>query len=134
MQPLNAAAVGLGNVLNEAQEPAIAPGTTSQYWRGDKSWQTLNAAAVGLTFSQSLLNTSGTVALSGDSNSPGNSMVYGTDASGVKGWYSQPSSMTWPSASGIPVYGGSGAWGSSLAAPASALSESPIPRRSPIKP
>ncbi len=121
MQPLNAAALGLGNVLNEAQEPAIAPGTTSQYWRGDKSWQTLNAAAVGLTFSQSLLNTSGTVALSGDSTSPGNSMLYGTNASGLKGWYSQTSSMTWPSASGIPVYGGSGAWGSSLTAPGSAL-------------
>jgi hypothetical protein len=29
-------------------EPAIAAGTTSQYWRGDKSWQTLNKSAVGL--------------------------------------------------------------------------------------
>ncbi|MCG3206308.1 MAG: hypothetical protein KCHDKBKB_03042 [Elusimicrobia bacterium] len=29
-------------------EPIIAAGTTGQYWRGDKSWQTLNAAAVGL--------------------------------------------------------------------------------------
>jgi hypothetical protein len=27
-------------------EPAISAGVTSQYWRGDKSWQTLNAAAV----------------------------------------------------------------------------------------
>lgn len=27
-------------------EAAIAAGTTAQYWRGDKSWQTLNAAAV----------------------------------------------------------------------------------------
>lgn len=27
-------------------EPAIAAGTTSQYWRGDKSWQTLNTTAV----------------------------------------------------------------------------------------
>ena len=31
-----------------AKEPTIASGTTSQYWRGDKSWQTLNKAAVGL--------------------------------------------------------------------------------------
>jgi len=30
------------------KEPTIAPGSTSQYWRGDKSWQTLNATAVGL--------------------------------------------------------------------------------------
>jgi len=31
-------------------EPVITAGTTAQYWRGDKSWQTLNQAAVaGLT-------------------------------------------------------------------------------------
>lgn len=29
-------------------EPIIAAGTSGQYWRGDKSWQTLNATAVGL--------------------------------------------------------------------------------------
>ena len=28
------------------KEPAIAAGTTTQYWRGDKSWQTLDTAAV----------------------------------------------------------------------------------------
>jgi len=30
------------------REPVIAPGTTAQYWRGDKSWQPLDKAAVGL--------------------------------------------------------------------------------------
>lgn len=30
------------------KEPAISAGTTSQYWRGDKSWQALDKAAVGL--------------------------------------------------------------------------------------
>jgi hypothetical protein len=29
-------------------EPVISAGTTGQYWRGDKSWQTLNSTAVGL--------------------------------------------------------------------------------------
>jgi hypothetical protein len=29
-----------------AKEPTIAAGTTAQYWRGDKSWQTLNTTAV----------------------------------------------------------------------------------------
>jgi hypothetical protein len=29
-------------------EPAITAGTTAQYWRGDKSWQTLDKTAVGL--------------------------------------------------------------------------------------
>ena len=30
------------------KEPTIASGTTAQYWRGDKSWQTLDKTAVGL--------------------------------------------------------------------------------------
>ncbi len=30
-------------------EPTITPGTTSQYWRGDKTWQTLDKTAVGLS-------------------------------------------------------------------------------------
>lgn len=37
--------------LNSAlsgKEASITAGTTSQYWRGDKSWQTLNATSVGL--------------------------------------------------------------------------------------
>jgi hypothetical protein len=32
-----------------------------------------------------------TVSLSGDSASPGNTMLYGTNASGTKGWFAQPS-------------------------------------------
>ena len=32
-----------------AKEPTIASGTTSQYYRGDKTWQELNKAAVGLS-------------------------------------------------------------------------------------
>jgi hypothetical protein len=31
-----------------SKEPGITPGTTAQYWRGDKSWQTLDKSAVGL--------------------------------------------------------------------------------------
>lgn len=31
-----------------SKEPAITSGTTAQYWRGDKSWQTLDSASVGL--------------------------------------------------------------------------------------
>jgi len=30
------------------KEPTIVTGTTAQYWRGDKSWQTLDKTAVGL--------------------------------------------------------------------------------------
>lgn len=36
------------NTFND-KEPALAAGTTAQYYRGDKSWQTLNKASVGLT-------------------------------------------------------------------------------------
>lgn len=32
-----------------AKEGAISTGTTGQYWRGDKSWQTLDKSAVGLS-------------------------------------------------------------------------------------
>lgn len=39
---------GLSTALN-SKEPTINAGTTSQYWRGDKSWQTLNKSAVGLS-------------------------------------------------------------------------------------
>lgn len=31
-----------------SKEPTITTGTTGQYWRGDKSWQTLDKTAVGL--------------------------------------------------------------------------------------
>ena len=56
--------IGLGNVDNTSdvnkpvstaqaaaiglKENSITAGTTSQYWRGDKTWQTLNSTSVGL--------------------------------------------------------------------------------------
>lgn len=36
---------GLSTNLS-SKEPAIAPGLTSQYWRGDKTWQDFNAAVI----------------------------------------------------------------------------------------
>jgi hypothetical protein len=50
LDTLNELAAALGDDANFSttitdligtKEPAIAPGTTAQYWRGDKSWQTL---------------------------------------------------------------------------------------------
>jgi len=35
--------------LTKLKEPTIAVGTTGQYFRGDKSWQNLNSASVGLS-------------------------------------------------------------------------------------
>lgn len=51
------AATLISNTLNIPQytlaglggEPTITAGTTSQYWRGDKTWQTLDKTAVGLS-------------------------------------------------------------------------------------
>lgn len=35
-------------IADNTKQPTIATGTTSQYYRGDKTWQTLNKTAVGL--------------------------------------------------------------------------------------
>lgn len=43
-----------------------------------------------LTFSDSLNRNVNTVNLDNDSDTPGNSMLYGTNGAGVKGWYAQP--------------------------------------------
>lgn len=37
-----------------AYEPTITAGSSAQYWRGDKTWQTLNSSAVGLGSVQNL--------------------------------------------------------------------------------
>lgn len=49
-----------------------------------------STVTVALTYGGSLVNSSGTLKLDGDVASPGASMVYATDGSGVKGWYTQP--------------------------------------------
>jgi len=57
LDTLQELATALGNDANFAstmasalagKEASIAAGTVSQFWRGDKSWQTLNKAAIGL--------------------------------------------------------------------------------------
>ncbi len=64
-----------------------ATGTPSNttYLRGDGQWAT--PPGTNYTFSNSILNTSGTVTLVNDSTTPGNSKYYGTNSSGTKGWY-----------------------------------------------
>ena len=52
-------------------------------------WVTFNAKQSPLTFSDSLVNTAGTVTLVGDSATPGNSKFYGTDGLGNLGYYDQ---------------------------------------------
>jgi|ERR1700677_268293 len=57
---------------------------------GSSSTWVTNAA----TFPESVSFSTPAIELSGDVASPGNSMLYGTNASGVKGWYTQPGGGT----------------------------------------
>ena len=69
--------LGSGNI---SLEPTISLGTTSQYWRGDKTWQTLNSATIGLgNVENTALSTWG-----GSSNL----YILGTITSGV--WHGTP--------------------------------------------
>lgn len=61
----------------DAKEPTITAGTTGQYWRGDKSWQTLDKSAVGLG------NLSNSVTGSGDSVLATNPTLNGVTISGL---------------------------------------------------
>ena len=62
------------NTFN-SKEPAITAGTTSQYWRGDKSWQTLNTTAV--TEGTNLYYTDGRVRLALSASAP---LTYSSDS------------------------------------------------------
>ena len=65
-------------------EPTITAGTTAQYWRGDKSWQTLNPSAVGAE----------------------PAITAGTTAQywrGDKSWQTFPTTWAWGSLTGIPA-------------------------------
>jgi hypothetical protein len=57
---------------------------------GSAAYTGSTAYEVPLTFSQSLARATNTVTLSGDTASPGNSKFYGTNASGTRGWQSEP--------------------------------------------
>lgn len=68
--------------------------------------QTINAFRSILdiyTPERSIIAASGSMYLSGDENAPGNLKLYGTDASGVKGWHDQASLSGFVNASGTPV-------------------------------
>lgn len=73
----------LGSGTSIAQQMA---NTTNNGYLASTDWNTFNGKQSALTFANSLVNTSGTVALSGDTSSPGNSFCYSTNVSGVKGW------------------------------------------------
>lgn len=71
---------------NPGMAPASGGGTTN-FLRADGSWAA--PATTAYTFQDSIVNSAGTVTLSGDASSPGDSMCYGTNVSGTKGWYAR---------------------------------------------
>lgn len=106
LNTLNELAAALGDDANFSttittligtKEPAITPGTTAQYWRGDKTWQTLpiyTLAGLGGVPTTRTLTINGT----------------GYDLSADRSW--TINSMVYPGA-GIAVSTGS-AWGTSI--------------------
>ena len=66
---------GLQTAL-DGKEPTITAGTTSQYWRGDKTWQTLPVYTLAGLGGQPQLNGTGFVKISGTTISYDNSTYY----------------------------------------------------------
>ena len=78
------AVIGSGTSLSQR-----VADTTHNGYLSSTDWNTFNGKQSALSFIDSLVNTAGSVALSGDAASPGNSYFYGTNGSGTKGWYLQ---------------------------------------------
>jgi hypothetical protein len=85
LDTLNELAAALGDDPNFAttvatsigtKEPTITAGTTSQYWRGDKTWQTLPIYTLSGLGGQPQLNGTGFVKVSGTTVSYDNSTYY----------------------------------------------------------
>ena len=79
---------------------------------GASALPTWQPGGTSLTFSDSLVNNSGTVTLVNDSASPGNSKYYGTNSGGTLGYYSIPAngvtSVALADGSSTPIYSISG--------------------------
>jgi hypothetical protein len=82
---------GLQTAL-DGKEPTITAGTTSQYWRGDKTWQTLPVYTLAGLGGQPQLNGTGFVKASGTTISYDNSTYY--LASNPSGYITSSASIT----------------------------------------
>jgi hypothetical protein len=85
--------------------PASGGGTTN-FLRADGTFAA--PAGSSYTFADSIQNSSGTITLVGDASSPGDSMYYGTNGSGTKGFYTLPSSSgtSTPTANAVSEWDG----------------------------
>jgi len=76
-----------GGTITSTGTIGITQATTStDGYLSSTDWNTFNGKQSALTFSQSLVNTAGTVTLVSDTASPGNNKFYGTDGSGTRAW------------------------------------------------
>lgn len=91
----------LGTPLQLVNDSA-SPGNSKLYGTngsGTKGWYTQPAAgltSVSVTDSITGDGAGTPLQLSGDSATPGNNQLYGTNGSGVKGWYTQPTGLVSP--------------------------------------
>lgn len=92
------AVIGSGTSLSQHVADSTHNGYLSQ-----TDWSTFNSKQSALTFSQSLTNTAGTVTLTNDTASPGNSKFYGTDGAGTRGWFSSVSGTVTSVALSVPA-------------------------------
>ncbi|HEX7720461.1 MAG TPA: hypothetical protein VF389_11695 [Woeseiaceae bacterium] len=100
------ARTNLGLVIGTNVEAAIAAGTTAQYWRGDKSWQTLNAAAVAGLGSLATLSSINNSNWSGTDLAVTNGGTGASDASGARTNLGL-GTMATQAASAVAITGGS---------------------------
>ncbi len=97
-----------GGTITSTGTIGITQSTTSTSgYLSSTDWNTFNGKQSALTFANSLQNTAGTVNLIGDSTSPGNTMYYGTNGGGAKGFYSVPSTPPGGSSGNIQANNGS---------------------------
>jgi hypothetical protein len=96
--------------------PASGGGTT-EYLRADGTFAVPPGSGSSYTFADSIQNSAGTVSLVGDTSTPGDSVYYGTNAAGTRGYYALPSSVnsafTFWSANNTSISGGGAGSGSS---------------------
>lgn len=77
---------GIMRLVNGTLQPPTAASLPGSVVPASRQILTVGSVIGGGNLSADL-----TLQLQGDAGTPGNSMLYGTNASGVKGWYTQPS-------------------------------------------
>jgi len=92
------------NYLLGQKEPAITAGTTAQYWRGDKTWQTLNSSSVGLGNVTNTAQVTSVGAGTGLSSSGGT-----TPTISIAAGYYLPTSSSQTIWNSLPIYASVGA-------------------------